>query len=448
MDDNISRIYENVAKTFTYIQKTLAQNSDEVMIDLKTCRSNRAKNYIVLTPEGLFIGRVEDCKFYGTSYLEAVNFTAKVNNLKWFIAYDRNVLIRYAERELEFLDRFIKNRVILEDMIIEGDFDPQIVSEINLSTGYKLVNGYKTLIMDFPILVENSIPVGRVVFVKDFSSVLKDILFTPVIFFSYTLILVVTLSSVLFFLFNRIVKDISFLRNMTYKFKEGDFSDIPKLNEMLRKTKSRDELFYLKRAILTMAQELESLINQLQSERDKLEELAYTDPLTGLNNRRFFLEEAKRMIEYAKRYKEPMSLIMLDIDNFKKINDEYGHDVGDIVLRELAEIIKKNTRSSDISARFGGEEFVILLPRTNEERAFLVAERIRQNFKRSKVQVDGREVETTVSIGVATLEEEDSIENLIKKADEALYEAKRSGKDKVVVFTDREEYQEQDLQEP
>jgi hypothetical protein len=258
---------------------------------------------------------VANCRFYGTYFLRGVEFTASVNGLSWFIAYNRQALERFAEDKPEFLDRFIKNRIVLRDVVIEGEYYPDVVRELKTATGYKVMNGYRLLVMDFPVLAENSIPIGRVVFVKDLTPILRDVLTTPFVFFGYTVALVMVLSTVLLLLFNRIVRDVVFLREVTTKFKESDFSDIPKMSELLRKEKSRDELFYLKRSVLTMAQELEALISQLQSEKDKLEELAYTDALTGLNNRRLFMEEAKRMLEYARRYREPASLLMMDIDN-------------------------------------------------------------------------------------------------------------------------------------
>ncbi len=436
MNENIMKIHMNVTKTFTYIQKTLTRNANEVFFDLGECGFRHAKSYTLLREDGLYIGRVANCRFYGTHFLRGVEFTASVNNLSWFIAYSRSALERFAEDKPEFLDRFIRDRVVLKDLVIEGSYHPDVIAELKNTTGYKVMNSYRTLVMDFPVLVEDAVPVGRVVFVKDLTPILRDVLTTPFIFFGYTVALVVTLSTVLLLIFNRIVRDVVYLREVTTKFKESDFSDIPKMSELLRREKSRDELFYLKRSVLTMAQELEALISQLQSEKGKLEELAYTDPLTGLSNRRLFLEEAKRMLEYARRYGEPVSLMMMDIDNFKRINDEYGHDVGDLALKKLAEVVKRNIRGSDIAARFGGEEFVVLLPRTDEKGAELVAERIRRDFKRDPIKVDGKDVLTTVSIGVAQLEEGDTVEDLIKKADVALYRAKNTGKDKVVKFGD------------
>ena len=433
VNKRVEEVYSTVSRTYTYILRTLSKDSTDVIFKLEDCRVRNTNTYILLREEGLFVGRIKDCTFYGTSFREVVDFTVNINNVDWILVYDREILERMNEEKPEFFDRFIKDRIVLEDKVIEGRYDPRIISQINSLAGYKLVNGFSTLLMDFPILVDSSVPVGRIIFIKDMSPVLRNALITPLLLFGYTLILVITLSSTIFFLFDRIVKDISMLRDVAYKFKELDFSDIDKLSSALRKEKRRDELFYLKRAVLTMAQELEALITQLKSEKDKLEELAYTDPLTGLSNRRFFLEEMKRVLETAKRYKEPLSILMLDVDNFKRINDEYGHDVGDMILKQLAEVIRRSIRSSDIAARFGGEEFIVALPKTDEKGALMVAERIRQEFKKSKVKVDGKDVGTTVSIGVATLDEGYDLDRLIKEADEALYEAKRTGKDKVVI---------------
>ncbi|NPA40751.1 MAG: GGDEF domain-containing protein [Aquificae bacterium] len=444
MQDNVQEVYDSVARTFSFAQRTLAQGADDVVIKLQKCQPRRSGTYILLREEGLLIGRVENCVFYGTSFYKVVNFTANVNNLDWFILYDRVVLERLSEENPEFFDRFIKDRFVIDDFVVEGNFNPKVIREVKNSTGYKLTEGFKTLIMDFPVVIRNEIPVGRVVFLRDFSPILREALFTPLIFLGYTLTLVVVLSLILFVLFNRIVKEVSLLRRITNKFKDLDFSDVPKLNEMLKRERARDELFYLKRAILAMAQELEDTINKLQVEKNRFEEMAYTDPLTGLSNRRFFMEEAKRMMDLAKRYKEPLALIMLDIDNFKRINDQYGHDVGDLVLKSLADVIKRSVRSSDIPARFGGEEFVIMLPRTDERGAVMVAERIREGFRNSKVHVNGKDVWTTVSVGIALYEPGEDIESLIKKADEALYEAKRKGKDRVEVFKLTEEHPEKD----
>ncbi|NPA52718.1 MAG: diguanylate cyclase [Aquificae bacterium] len=161
---------------------------------------------------------------------------------------------------------------------------------------------------------------------------------------------------------------------------------------------------------------------------NQLKKQAVKDFLTGLFNRRYFEEILKWEIELSKRYNHPLSIILLDIDNFKKVNDMYGHQVGDRVLREIADVLKKNIRSSDIAARYGGEEFVILLPETDVEGAVKVAEKLRtqiQNLKPNGIEI-------TASFGVTKLFGDDTVETFIKRADTALYQAKRKGKNRVI----------------
>ena len=440
----VERTYRNIIRSFTYSQRLLGEGVQEVSFVLKDCKVRNGKGYTILKEEGLFIGRVNNCVFYGSPLRKAIEFTAEVNGLSWMVVYDREVVQRIAEKRGGFMDRFLKDKVLEKEYIVEGFYDPKILREIKNLAGYGLISGYRTLAVEYPVLVEGSVPVGRVVFLKDFSVKLKEIFMTPAFLVIYSVLVVVLLSTVLVLIFNRIVRDILMLRDMTMKFKDLDFSEVERLANMLRKTKSRDELYYLKRAVLTMAQELETFINRLQDEKNRFEELAYKDPLTDLDNRRSFTEKAKTMVEYARRYGEPLSVLMIDIDDFKRVNDTYGHDVGDRLLKALADVIRRSIRSSDTAARFGGEEFVVLLPRTDEEGAKTVADRIRNSFKEVSVDADGERVRTTVSIGVATWRGEGSVEEVIKKADEALYEAKRTGKDRVVVFRDRGEGQGKD----
>ena len=440
--EEVEKTYRDIIRSFTYAQKLLGEGVQEVRFVLTDCKVRERKGYVVLREEGVFVGRVEDCVFYGSPLRRSIEFTAQVNDLRWMIVYNRDVILRLSEGKEGFMDRFVKDKVIEKEVLVEGHYDPKVIGEIGGITGYGLTDRYRTLIVEYPILVEGSIPVGNVVFIKDFSRVLREIVLTPAFIIGYAVLLVAVLSTVLLLIFNRIVKDVLMLRDMTMKFKDLDFSDVDKLSMMLRGARTRDELYYLKRAVLTMAQELETFINRLQDEKNKFEEMAYKDPLTDLDNRRSFTEKAQAMLEYAKRYGEPLSVLMIDIDDFKKVNDNYGHDVGDRLLKALSDVIKRSVRSSDVAARFGGEEFVVLLPKTEEEGAKLVANRIREEFKRVSVDVDGEKIRTSVSIGVATLRGEGSIEEVIKKADIALYEAKRSGKDRVVVFRDTEEPRE------
>lgn len=168
----------------------------------------------------------------------------------------------------------------------------------------------------------------------------------------------------------------------------------------------------------------------------ELERRAHTDYLTGLNNRGYFVELAEGEIERSSRYGHAMSFFMLDIDNFKRVNDAYGHKVGDDVLRVLAQVCTQTLRSIDISGRFGGEEFAFILPETPEEPALEVAQRLRVALNAVAVPTegDGPDIHFTVSIGLTSLSGElDSLDALMQRADKALYLAKNSGKNKVCV---------------
>lgn len=165
----------------------------------------------------------------------------------------------------------------------------------------------------------------------------------------------------------------------------------------------------------------------------KLPDLAHHDPLTGVANRRHFEDFAIREQQRAKRKQTPLTLLTLDIDHFKKVNDTYGHDIGDEVLKMLAAVCEKMLRSTDIFARFGGEEFVVLLPDTTYEQGFEKAEQLRLALADTTIALpDETALHFTVSVGVATLSaEHDSIAKLLKAADVALYEAKKTGRNKV-----------------
>jgi len=168
--------------------------------------------------------------------------------------------------------------------------------------------------------------------------------------------------------------------------------------------------------------------------KEKLERKAKTDPLTGLMNRLYFEERINQEFTRSQRYHSPLSLLYLDIDFFKKINDSYGHDFGDKVLKEIAEILKQAVRDEvDLPIRWGGEEFAIILPETSYEGARDLAERIRKLVESHEfVTQDGRQVSVTVSIGVSTLNQHSSSAELFQEADQKLYKAKNSGRNKVV----------------
>ncbi len=167
------------------------------------------------------------------------------------------------------------------------------------------------------------------------------------------------------------------------------------------------------------------------------ENLAKTDSLTGLFNRRVFKDMLLKELQRAKRYNHPFSLIMIDIDNFKKYNDTFGHPEGDSVIKSLAQVFRASTRDVDTIARYGGEEFIIILPETAKQDAANIAERIRRNFKRINFypRTASKPLNMTISLGVATFPKDGTIaELLVNNVDNALYQSKRTGKDKISVL--------------
>ena len=178
------------------------------------------------------------------------------------------------------------------------------------------------------------------------------------------------------------------------------------------------------------------LFEQLEDEKTRLEKLAITDYLTGLYNVRYFYQRIIEEFNRSERYILPVSCLMLDIDHFKKINDLYGHKIGDTVLQEFSRLLKRFSRKSDVLARYGGEEFIILLPQTSMKGAFAEAERMRLSIRNHKFKSLKNKKGITVSIGISCAPHPKikTHDELISLADDALFEAKKSGRDKVMMY--------------
>ena len=176
-------------------------------------------------------------------------------------------------------------------------------------------------------------------------------------------------------------------------------------------------------------------IRELEASRRLLAEQATTDPLTRLKNRRAFFENGTQQMSMARRYGTDLSIIVADIDYFKKVNDTYGHGAGDDALVAVARILTDMTRTEDTAARIGGEEFAILLPDTNRLGAAVLAERIRNAVERAQIVLAGRAVPITISIGVASFAVElvDTVDQLLSIADQRLYLAKKHGRNRICV---------------
>lgn len=183
-------------------------------------------------------------------------------------------------------------------------------------------------------------------------------------------------------------------------------------------------------------QKLARLNQKLTLMQEELLEQAHRDPLTNLYNRRYFNEIAYDMVALSQRENKHSSVIMLDIDYFKRVNDLYGHKIGDLVLKKLALLLEKQTRKSDVIARFGGEEFVILLPNTDKKSAFHFASKLREIAEQEQIVTDeGKVFSITISLGVDGVRRGDkNIEAVLNRADEALYRAKNSGRNRAIMY--------------
>jgi len=167
---------------------------------------------------------------------------------------------------------------------------------------------------------------------------------------------------------------------------------------------------------------------------EEIYRLTIVDALTEVHNKRYLMEFLDRELSRSARYKRPLSLILFDIDLFKTINDQFGHLGGDFVLRELASCVRMVIRKEELLARYGGEEFVVVLPETSLEGAIKLGERIRELVAEHTFQFEGNQVHLTVSLGIALTDGEEGLTpgELIRQADEKLYQAKRAGRNRVV----------------
>lgn len=202
-------------------------------------------------------------------------------------------------------------------------------------------------------------------------------------------------------------------------------------DDYLTKPFDRNELL----ARVRVGHRLIDLHRQIEAKNRLLEELALTDSLTGLPNRRAIEAWAERQLSGAARHGFPFWVVLIDLDRFKRVNDAYGHDAGDMVLKRFADILKANTRHSDISGRIGGEEFLQVLTHADEHNVLVVVERIRKQFEAERFTLNGKNVKVTASFGVAGFwgKTPPEFSKLVSQADAALYRSKDHGRNRIEV---------------
>ena len=223
----------------------------------------------------------------------------------------------------------------------------------------------------------------------------------------------------------------------------GDFSVafnsmVERLDSTLKSLKEKEEeLTRTNNELMHEISVRKEVEEALRRSEESFRQLAITDPLTGIYNRRHFFQMADHEIKRAFRHESPLAVIMFDIDFFKRVNDEYGHASGDLVLQRVVSVAREIFRSNDILARYGGEEFVVLLPDSDLEQAGLPAERLREKIEKTAIALEEGSLFVTASFGVSACRPESGeihiLGGLVRDADQALYEAKRLGRNRVVL---------------
>lgn len=214
-----------------------------------------------------------------------------------------------------------------------------------------------------------------------------------------------------------------------YIINEDDWYLIAGRHELPEREEYFKELTKLNNQMSNKTRELTQKNIELKRTRAKIEKLLRTDELTGISNRRAFIEFFKKIFSLAKRHAYSLSLVTIDLDNFKEINDSFGHKAGDEVLEKVGKLLADNIRQEDMAARIGGDEFSVLLPETTQEKAVEFARRLKSKIE--QIDLDGISHELSASFGVAELGTEESMDEFLQRADRNLYKAKKAGKNKI-----------------
>jgi len=343
-------------------------------------------------------------------------------------------------KEMQLFEGRPYHQNVDKETIAENEDNIIIATPITLSTHW----GTFSLVYSLQILNKEIHKAQQISIDKKRRNIVNAVFWALIIFIIFGLLV--------FFWAKRFMSPILLLTKAAQNIAQGKLEG----NEDLLHIHRNDEVGILANTFKEMSSKLEKSYRELKELNESLEEkirvrtqdleigkeelkrLAFIDSMTKLYNRRYFSEVSEEMFNINKKEHKSVSLIMLDIDNFKNINDTYGHHNGDKVIISIADILVHHTRKDDIVCRYGGEEYMILLPETNMKRCMEISEKIRKEIENRVIQIDeDKELQVSISIGIsmADMLVDNNIEIAINKADNALYEAKRSGKNKVVVYS-------------
>ena len=299
--------------------------------------------------------------------------------------------------------------------------------KVNFKNKYEVKNEELYVIIPIRDLFHNTM--AYMVVKRDLSSILEILKINAIKNFLFDFIIFFVMFGMFIILFKYIYKRFEELKEILDLIKNKQFEKVYEH----KVSKIKDEFDICKNNLVDVAKHLSLYIKILTNEKDYYSKKAYIDELTSVYNRNFLEEKAEEITEKIKITKESLGVMIFDIDNFKQINDTYGHDIGDLVLNELATNIKQLLRKEDMFIRYGGEEFVILFPNTLFKDVITIAQKIRKVVEKLPIKIPKETLHITISIGVSEFSKDDeTIFDVIKRADKKLYEAKRSGKNRVI----------------
>ena len=330
----------------------------------------------------------------------------------------------------------------LNKFILLGNVEPVFLNALlcleKVDTRFiKKIDGINYLFSLYSIQDFKNKEIGKFVVISDVNDIVYD--FYVIIFASVLVYIILLIFIVLFINQKKKSFELKFneIGSILSRLTERDFSVIKKYEKEVENkafhSKVFDDLDIIKLNLIKLGIELKEHFEKMSNKVKKYAKDAFVDPLTGALNRRALIRVGENTVENAKIKNMPLSIILIDLDFFKNINDTYGHDTGDIVLKDFANTVKNIISKRDIVIRLGGEEFLIILPGADIDKAVEIAEKIRKTVESKSLKINGNEIKYTISAGVEKLTDEDSnIFDLIVKADKKLYEAKRMGRNKVV----------------
>ncbi len=397
---------------------------------------------------GVYKNVNNNCDYIGIYTYKPLNYLSKLEDVDWVVVLHTDV-IKKLYPEQSFWDNYVGGKTITKKFIIDSYEDDNALSIFLYSRKTNIVS-YKVenlgdeyyLIMEIPIINTSGIELGNIYLIKNISWIYTQEHRQFLILTAYGTVFTSILLFIMIFIISKIIKEINSLLKVALKLKDKDFLHLEEVEKdpILEKDIAKlSEISKLKKITYMMALEIKSLVAELEKDKEKFKDMAYKDPLTGIYNRRFFFEEAKIIIEQVKRTNTPICIAMYDIDNFKRVNDTYGHDMGDVVIKDFAKTIVNSIRKSDIPARIGGEEFAVLFYNTDINNAFKVTDKIRQDFEASTHTLNDITIKCTCSGGLYQIKEEDDIDSALKKADEALYISKRTTKNVVTIYKEEQD---------